>query len=138
MTDKTCTGSCLCGEITYEIQSPFRIFQYCHCSRCRKFTGSGHATNLFVPPGQFRWVSGEDKLGRFEHPEAKYFSTTFCKRCGSSMPWAVQGGKNIVVTAGTLDDDPGIRPMWHLFWSSRAEWCEQADDLPRFDQYPSK
>ena len=43
-------GSCLCGGVVYEIDPPFKIFQYCHCSRCRKFTGSAHAANLFVPP----------------------------------------------------------------------------------------
>lgn len=136
MTDAIFKGSCLCGEVTYEIYGPFKMFQYCHCSRCRKSSGSAHASNLFVPPEQFKWTKGEKLLGRYEHPDAKYFASTFCKQCGSSLPWAVQGGKNIVVTAGTLDDDPGIRPMWNLFWKSKAAWFESTSDLPSHDEFP--
>jgi len=136
MTEKNYKGSCLCGEVTYEIEGPFKIFQYCHCSRCRKFTGSAHASNLFVPPERFKWTSGEELLGRYEHPNAKYFATTFCKQCGSSLPWAVQGGKNIVVTAGTLDEDPGIKPMWNIFWQSKAPWLEETCNLSKHDKFP--
>lgn len=137
MSDKI-TGSCLCGDITYEIVGPFKIFQFCHCSRCRKFTGSAHASNLFVPPEQFKWTSGEENLFRYELTDAKYFATNFCKQCGSSMPWPVQGGKNIVVTAGTLDDDPGIKPTWNIFWDSKASWYEGIGAIPFHDKFPKK
>jgi len=126
-------GSCLCGGVVYEIDPPFKIFQYCHCSRCRKFTGSAHAANLFVLPSQFRWLKGEEQLGRFEHPEAKYFATGFCTKCGSSTPWAVKGGVNIVVPAGTLDEDPEIKPQQSIFWDSRACWFEENKDLVKFE-----
>ena len=138
MTGKIDKGSCLCGEVAYEIEGPFKVFQYCHCSRCRKFTGSVHASNLFVPPERFKWTRGEEFVGRYEHSEAKYFASNFCKQCGSSLPWAVQGGKNIVVTAGTLDDDPGIKPKWNVFWKSKACWYEGADALPKHDDLPNK
>ncbi len=138
MSEQSINGSCLCGAIKYRITGPIKVFQYCHCSRCRKFTGSAHAANLFVPPEQFSWTQGEASLGRYEHPDAKYFATTFCKQCGSSMPWAVQGGKNIVVTAGTLDEDPGIRPMWNIFWASRACWFEGTEALPKHEQFPAR
>jgi hypothetical protein len=138
MTKKILNGSCLCGEIAYQIEGPFNVFQYCHCSRCRKFTGSAHASNLFVPPEHFKWTRGEELLGRYEHPEAKYFATNFCKQCGSSLPWAVKGGKNIIVTAGTLDEDPEIKPKWNIFWKFKAPWFEGTDQLLRYDEFPKK
>ncbi len=136
MNEDIIKGSCLCGAVNYQIEGPFKIFQYCHCSRCRKFTGSAYASNLFVPPERFRWTRGEGMIRRYEHPDAKYFATNFCKQCGSSLPWAVKGGKNIIVTAGTLDDDPGIKPMWNLFWRSKASWYEESSDLPKHDEFP--
>ncbi len=136
MNEDIINRSCLCGAVNYQIEGPFKVFQYCHCSRCRKFTGSAYASNLFVPPERFRWTSGEGMIRRYEHPDAKYFATSFCKQCGSSLPWAVKGGKNIIVTAGTLDDDPGIKPMWNLFWRSKASWYEESSDLPRHDEFP--
>jgi hypothetical protein len=59
MSDQTTKGSCLCGSVHYEFTGNMGIFQYCHCSRCRKVTGSAHAANLFVAPEQFHWVQGE-------------------------------------------------------------------------------
>ena len=129
-------GSCLCGEVSYEIQPPLRVFQYCHCERCRKFTGSAHASNIFVPPEQFKWLSGEALVGRFEVEDAKYFATCFCKKCGSSLPWAVKTGVNIVVPAGTLDEDVGIRPQQNIFWESRAPWYVETCDMQKFDGPP--
>jgi hypothetical protein len=131
-------GSCLCGKVAYEISPPFKIFQYCHCARCRKVSGSAHASNMFVPPDQFKWLHGEECVGRYEHPEAKYFATGFCKNCGSSLPWAVQGGKNIVVPAGTLDEDPGITPQQNIFWGSKASWYISPCDLPKHEGFPIK
>lgn len=131
-------GSCLCGEVAYEIDPPIKIFQYCHCSRCRKFTGSAHASNLFVPPAQFRWLKGEELVGRFEEPKAKYFATCFCKNCGSSLPWEVKGGKNVVIPAGTLDDDPGLKPQQSIFWDHRAAWYEETCDLNKYAEFPNR
>jgi hypothetical protein len=131
-------GTCLCGNVAYEIEPPFKIFQYCHCSRCRKFTGSIHAANLFVPPPQFKWIKGEEQVGKFDLPESKYLTTAFCKTCGSSLPWAVKGGKNIVVPTGTLDEDPGIRPQQNIFCGSSAPWFIEASELPKYDELPPR
>ena len=43
----TYSGSCLCGEIRFEIEGEFELFYLCHCEYCRKDTGSAHAANLF-------------------------------------------------------------------------------------------
>lgn len=132
------TGSCLCGAVRYEITGHLGIFQYCHCSRCRKFTGSAYAANLIIAPGQFRWLRGEDLVGRYEHPEARHFATSFCRRCGASLPWLGKSRKAVVVPAGTLDQDPGIRPMQNVFWGSRAPWYVEAGELPRHEELPPR
>ena len=130
------TGSCLCGQVKYEISGNLGIFQYCHCSRCRKFTGSAHATNLLVKPEQFKWLAGEEQVGRFEHPDAKHFATSFCKQCGSSLPWLGKTGKAVIIPAGTLDDDPQIKPFQNIYWGSRASWYAQASELVKYDELP--
>lgn len=127
-------GSCLCQAVTYQFRRPEYIFQYCHCSRCRKFTGSAFASNILVDPKQFEWLGGEDQVGRFEHPDARHFATCFCKICGSSLPWLSQSGAAVIIPAGTLDEDPGIRPTQNIFWKDRAPWREAVDALPRHDE----
>ncbi|MET0089935.1 MAG: GFA family protein [Candidatus Thiodiazotropha sp.] len=130
------TGSCLCGAVGYAISGNLGIFQYCHCSRCRKSSGGAFAANLIVAPEQFRWLRGEASVGRYELPTAKHFATGFCKVCGSTLPWLAQSGKAVVVPAGSLDEDPGIRPMQNIFYASRAIWHTDPASLPSFDELP--
>ncbi|GAA5194739.1 GFA family protein [Ferrimonas gelatinilytica] len=131
-------GSCLCGEVTYELRGHIGLFQYCHCSRCRKFTGSAHASNLFVQPEQLVWLSGESLVRRFEPQTSKHFATAFCQQCGSSLPWLSKSGKAMVVPAGSLDADPGIRPLQSIHFASRAPWYVSPDALPAYDRLPTK
>lgn len=138
MSDNHVSGSCLCQKIRYEITGNLGVFQYCHCSRCRKFTGSAHAANLFVAPGDFHWLTGEEYVVQFNPPETKYFATAFCKNCGSSLPWLSKSGRVVIVPAGTLDEDPGIRPDKNIFCASGAEWYTSAESLPKHDEGPPR
>jgi hypothetical protein len=137
MTAEKAEGSCLCGEVKYQITGNLGIFQYCHCSRCRKFTGSAHAANIIVAPDQFAWLSGEDNVGRYEVAKANHFATSFCKKCGSSLPWLAKSGKAVIVPAGSLDDHPGIEPMQNIFYGSKADWYEDASELPQHEKFPA-
>jgi len=134
MAAETLSGSCLCGQVGYEIQPPFIFFHYCHCSRCQKSSGSAHSANIFLKIGQFEWTQGEDHVGRFELPSAEYFCTGFCTVCGSALPWLTRNGKYVLVPAGTLDDDPGELPERNTYWASRAPWYSDVVALPIFDE----
>ncbi len=131
-------GSCICGAVTFRIEGPFRGFQYCHCSRCRKRTASVGVANIFVPVEQFAWESGEDQVKRFELPDAKYWSTCFCTECGSAVPWLSKNGKTMIVGAGSLDDDPGERPQFSVFYGSRAPWYVHVSDLEMHETLPGR
>jgi hypothetical protein len=124
--------------VTYEITGNLGIFQYCHCSRCRKFTGSAFAANLLVAPADFQWLSGASLVGRYELEEAKHFAACFCRQCGSSLPWLTKSGKAVVVPAGTLDHDPKVRPTQNIFCASRALWYTDPQALPEFDELPER
>ncbi|MGB5833416.1 MAG: GFA family protein [Thiohalocapsa sp.] len=138
VTKSKMTGSCLCRAVTYALTGNLGIFQYCHCSRCRKFTGSAFASNLLVAPAHFRWEKGEAQVGRYELSGAKHFATSFCTQCGSSLPWLAQSGKVVVVPAGTLEEDPKARPSQNLFCASRANWYREPNSLTVFDALPIK
>ena len=131
-------GSCFCNKVTYKITGNLGIFQYCHCSRCRKFTGSAFAPNILVAPQDFEWLTGEEYIGRFEPEDTKYFATSFCTHCGSSLPWLGKTGKAVVVPAGTLDDSPEIKPMQNIFCDSKAVWYVEPNTLPKYEQLPVK
>lgn len=138
MSNYPVKGCCLCKKVTYAIKGHLGIFQYCHCSRCRKFTGSAFAANLLVAPEDFQWLSGEESVGRYELEDAKHFATSFCTNCGSSLPWLGKSGKAVVVPAGSLEDHPGIGPFQNIFWDSRAVWYTEPSALPEYDELPPK
>lgn len=129
-------GSCLCGTVTFEVQPPFERMIHCHCSRCRKGTGTGHATNLYVQPSQLKWLSGEGSISRYDLPSAKSFGKWFCSQCGSPLPRLTRSGKVIVVPAGSLDAAPPIKPTDHIFWESRVPWACTTGSLPTHAEYP--
>lgn len=130
------SGGCLCGEVQFELSGEPVRFYHCHCRRCRKATGTGHASNIMLKPGQLNWTQGEQLLGRYKVPEAERFSTCFCSNCGSPLPREVPALGMVVVPAGSLDEIPELSPQARIFWDSRAEWSCAAGDLPVYAQYP--
>jgi hypothetical protein len=109
---------------------------YCHCSRCRKARSAAYSAQAFVPTENFRWLSGEDNLRHFKLPDSRYFITTFCIDCSSPMPRLYEEFGVYLVPAGSLDDDPGIRPEAHIYVGSNAPWHRITDDLPQFEEMP--
>jgi hypothetical protein len=135
MPDDSITGSCLCGAIHFAVTPPFADFRYCHCSRCRKASGSAHAANAFVPATQFKWTRGEDLVKRYDLPGAQRFAVSFCPECGTRVPHAVKSTENMLIPAGLFDGDPGVRPASSIFWKSQAAWYVAPAALPHFDEY---
>lgn len=126
-------GSCLCGAVRYAVRLPFDMFLYCHCSRCRKTTGTPHASNAIVAPDALRWLAGQQNVQRYDLPTARSFSSAFCKTCGAPMPRLSRSGKRVIVPAGSLDSDPDEKPACHAHWASRAGWYSDEPALPKFD-----
>ncbi len=128
------TGSCLCGEVTFEISGAFTTFYLCHCQRCRKDSGSAHAANLFSTSARLTWLSGQDKITTFTLPETRH-SKSFCSVCGSALPIQLSE-KLLQVPAGCLDSDVTMRPTAHIFLSDKANWDHDLDTVAKFDALP--
>lgn len=135
MAQDSIAGTCLCGSIRFKIKPPLSGFRYCHCSRCRKATGSAHAANIFLPQSQLTWLAGESLIRRFDLPGAQRFAVCFCTRCGTRVPHKITGTENYLVPAGILDSNPEQRPESSIFWASRAAWYVEPQELAKFDEY---
>ena len=125
-------GSCLCGEVRYEVRGPFERFYLCHCSHCRKDTGSAHAANLFSSSAKLTWLSGLASVATYTLPGTRH-TRGFCALCGSALP--VASHDMIVVPAGSLDTDISLVPDGNIFTASRAAWdhdLHAAQDFPTF------
>jgi hypothetical protein len=128
-------GACLCGSVTFEIDGAFEHFFLCHCTRCRKDTGSAHASNIFAPGGKVSWVSGHALVRAYRLPGTRH-GKSFCAICGSALPDVQMNGALLVVPAGSLDSSPEIRPQARISWESRACWDEGLGNLPKVEGLP--
>jgi hypothetical protein len=126
-------GSCLCGDVAYEIAGRAQVMRHCHCSRCRRGRSAAHATNVLYAIDDFAFTRGESRVVVYRLPETRFFAVGFCRRCGGGAPHLSRERGFVVVPAGALDSDPGVRPAHHIFVGSKANWFDIADDLPRYE-----
>jgi hypothetical protein len=131
---KKYVGSCLCEKITFEITGEFNKFFFCHCSRCRKETGSAHGANLFSTTAKLNWLSGEDDVKTYRLPHTR-FAKSFCTNCGSAVP-TVGENNSIVVPAGSLDCAVELKPTGHIHMASKANWDQNLEQVAKFEIYP--
>jgi len=129
-------GSCQCDAVAYQFTGDAKLFMYCHCTRCRKVKGAAHAMNVFVPPENFTWLRGEDKVVEYSHAGAERFGNSFCSNCGSSVPRKSPNSPMVNIPAGSLDDEPGIDPRGHIYTGSMSDWFEITDGIDQFDEMP--
>ena len=126
------TGSCLCGEVTYEVSGPYQWMTHCHCSMCRKHHGTLYGTTIGVAKENFRLLSGAQDIVHYRATPA--FERPFCRHCGSTVP--DPGSDSVVVPAGTLQSFDDMKPRAHIFVASKSPMCEITDSLKQFDTYP--
>jgi hypothetical protein len=138
VTSDAMTGSCLCGDVVYAIDTPPTNVVNCHCTRCQRSRGTAHSTNVFVRQEDLRWLRGADQLKTYKHPAAHVFCTTFCSRCGSLLPALFEPIKRYNVPVGTFDRPPSLKPSLHIYVSTRASWFDIGDTLPQFDEMPPR
>ncbi|WP_150049341.1 MULTISPECIES: GFA family protein [Methylomonas] len=137
MSAITLNGSCLCGAVRYQVSGEPQRFYHCHCQRCRKASGAGHASNLFFGHAKLHFVSGEKLLKRYKVPDAIRFARQFCSECGCAVARVVPELDAVLIPAGSLDDASPILPQARIFWNSRAAWSCDGDTLPRYAEYPA-
>jgi hypothetical protein len=124
------TGSCLCGGVRYEINGELSAVTNCHCSLCRKMSGSAFSSGASIPASSFRFVAGEELLKQWESSPG--YHRVFCGRCGSPLiKRKEKDPEGIRLRVGTLDSDPGVTISKHMHVGSKASWVEISDGLPQ-------
>lgn len=130
-------GSCLCGAVRFEMDRAVGPFELCHCSRCRKCSGSAFVAGLGVRRDEFRWLSGRELIKSFEAPileSPPAYRVCFCGTCGSPVPDTDGDSEWLEIPAGLLDDDPELRPDKHIFVDVKSKWFAITDHLPQLDK----
>lgn len=124
------TGGCMCGDVRYRITGPVKQIVACHCRECRRMTGHFLASTdvwndhfELTEKRGLGWYRSGDKSRR-----------GFCKTCGSSLFFQVDGAEKISIGAGTLDDasDTDLHIAAHIFTREKGAYYT-LDDAPVFE-----
>ena len=126
-------GKCFCGAVQYTVADSFEYAMNCHCSNCRRTTGSAFKPFAGIPREKLRITAGADALLVYG---TETDNNTHCRNCGSLLFSRVRAGAYVHVAMGTLMDDPSIRPSRHIFVGSKAPWFTITDGLPQHDELP--
>lgn len=123
-------GQCFCGAVHYTVADEFGYALNCHCSGCRRTTGSAFKPMAGIERGKLAVTKGRDNLLIFGEENGH---NAHCRACGSLLYSVVRDGAFVHVAMGTLVDEPGIRPTAHIFVGSKAPWFTITDDLPQYE-----
>ena len=124
-------GSCLCGATLYTVADEFKYALICHCSQCRRATGSAFKAFGGIERAKFKVTQGSVKIyGDVMTLDAR------CRTCGSLLYSIVQEGTMAHVTYGTLLDPATLQPQAHIYVGSKASWDVIGDPLPQHLELP--
>jgi hypothetical protein len=129
---KMLAGSCYCGAATYTVADEFLYAANCHCSDCRRTTGSAFKPFAGIERAKLELTCPVDRLLVYGDADG---NDTHCAACGSLLYSLVRDGAYVHVAMGTLIDAPTIRPTHHIFVGSKAPWHEITDRLPQYDEH---
>jgi hypothetical protein len=126
-------GSCLCGNVSYEIKGPIHNARYCHCANCRKFSGTAYAAWGLVQTAQLAIAPSEAGVTKYDSGGGL---RVFCATCGSPLwyePASLPQYRGIPL--GAIDGDVPA-PAMHVWTKSKAPWVSISDELPQHETHP--
>ena len=130
------TGSCLCGEIKFEYFGEVGPSGYCHCSDCRKVTGTaflvstrldikGFAVKSSINPGRYSKIADS----------GREIIREFCPNCGSPLfTFSPEHPEYVWVKAGSFYDPNIVKPAYQSWMDSKVSWAEIPADLTGYSK----
>lgn len=125
------SGQCLCGAVTYTVNTALRDIVNCHCRQCRLFHGHFAAYT----------AARRDAVEIHDSREvlAWYRSSVrarrgFCRECGSSLFWDRLDSDFLRIAAGSLTEPTGLRTQCHIYVHYAGDYYKLTDDLPKKQQ----
>ena len=100
-------GSCLCEKVKFAVAGSLGEVRYCHCSQCRRITGSAFSANAKISKDCFDIEAGKSLIKEFEHKPGVI--RAFCSNCGSPVYSRLDADpQNIRVRLGSFSEAQGV------------------------------
>ena len=127
-------GNCLCGAVAFTLSAAPRYFYRCHCSLCRRQTGTGYNCATAVPETAFAWTAGQARISSWLKPSG--YRNDFCKQCGSTVPNVLRGSPYVWVPLGLLEPQAEAMQCVGDYCVGDAQQWDTLRSEHTFDSHP--
>ena len=114
-------GECNCGAVKFEIDADLTSVFVCHCSICRRSTGSNGIAVVVFPKERFRWIRGQEFIATWKKPGASW-QTWFCSVCGSPVPGENDATRMFAPAGCITEGGDALKVAHHIWVGSKATW----------------
>ena len=127
-------GGCLCGAVRYRVEGQPDEVQgvgICHCTFCKRRTGSAFGVGAYFPNTSVKIISGELKTYEYRSDETgRWLRMEFCPTCGTTVTWIGEWSPGLrAIGLGTFDDPDWVKPKWAVFARSAVQWVVHPKDM---------
>ena len=119
-------GMCLCGGVSWEAEGIPQAVHHCHCSMCRRWTGSAFVTLIWFKRNAVTWPKMMPKTYR----SSPIALRSHCDNCGTPIYLAYDKRDDIALSAGSAENPELLAPTDHYGAESRLVWADPASSLP--------
>ena len=135
------TGKCLCGDIEFACDidtNPLKIYQ-CHCTLCKRQSGSSSNSATIIPTTDFKWIKN-DTIKSWQKKTG--FSSHFCANCGVPVPNLFTPSPNeqyYWIPVGLLDIDghtDNVKVVANFCLNSKSSWHQIDSEAENFAELP--
>jgi hypothetical protein len=103
----TRTAQCTCGSATISVSGEPRMHAICHCTDCKRRTGSAFGISIYFLRENVTDTTGEMLVyavrRRDDDQEAH-----FCKKCGTTLFWYTAARPHLIGIAGGCFPDESL------------------------------
>ena len=124
-------GGCSCGAVRFTLEGALWVAA-CHCSACKKRTGSAFGISIVVDDRMVVAATGATRTFIRTGESGKAVHYEFCPECGTTVRWRVELiGNRYVYAAGTLDDPSAIEVVAEMYTAQALPGARFGCELAR-------
>jgi hypothetical protein len=124
----TRTARCCCGASSITVEGEPTLNGICHCTSCRRRTGSAFGWSAYFPDDKVLAKTGEMRL--YAKDGDTGYNRFFCARCGTTLYWKSFGflSDQTGIAGGCFVDDPLPSPNLSAQDKDRCAWLALPED----------
>jgi hypothetical protein len=119
-------ATCCCGACTIEVAGEPVINAICHCTNCKRRTGSAFGWSVYVADEQVVRKTGDVRCYHFDGATTQ--QRWFCATCGTTLFWKIDYQPGRTGIAGGCFDNALPAPEVTVSNDGRCAWVSLPEE----------